>query len=188
MLIKRAVHFSVTCSHRLEVHCHSILMLLRRHDRIDKSILIVIRILLVACDPEKLTAELKHVVGIASLVIAICTLFIQNTVCAEMLIFTISACDIGMLINNHLPECLCIFQIVCLAIIYLIAVKSTEELRDGCICMLIIQYICLVSFYILEKINLIKLMCSFLDVLTIISIGILVQFVKNIIHSAILNA
>ena len=106
-----AVNLEVTGSHRLEIGRHTALGILRRENGIVVRSLIKVHILHIAGYLEELTAELEHIVGVAGLTVAVCTLLVEDIVHAEVFPLAVSACDIGMVCNDHIPECFGVMEI-----------------------------------------------------------------------------
>ena len=111
-ILRRPVHLIVSACHRLEIHRHTGLGILRREDRVDQRVFIILRILLIPGDHKELAGHLQHIESVTGLVIAVGTLGIQDIIFPEMLPLTVTAGCIGMMLRDQCPEFFRVFQIL----------------------------------------------------------------------------
>ncbi|MNV24102.1 hypothetical protein D3C71_1151500 [compost metagenome] len=65
MLERGTVYLEISCSHRLKIHGHPGIRMLRGQDGIDVGVLVEIGIFNVTRNLEQLAGQLQHVIGIA---------------------------------------------------------------------------------------------------------------------------
>ncbi len=134
-----AKYFLISSSHRLEIHAHTGFRILRRHDCIDQGVFIIIRVFFIAGNAVKISCEFKHIISVACLTVYRCSFSIENIICSKMFIFTVAACDVGMMCRYHIPEFLCVFQILALIFSkHQITFQCTDKFRDRCVCVTVI--------------------------------------------------
>ncbi len=189
----RAVDLEIACCHRLKICSHTCFGILRGEYRIVVRSLVEIHIFAVACYLVELAAELEHVIGITRLAVAVCTFGIEDIVHTEVFPLTVSACDICMVVDDHIPESLCVqeitrcidlFSVNGLSVENRIPLERAYELRDRGIGVLAVEDVCSSLEDCLVERCLVKIMRGY-------SVSVLarneIEIVHTVVHSAVLD-
>ena len=192
-VIRRGIHLEIAGRHRLEIGRHAALRILRGKNRVVICALIEIHVFAVAGDLKELAAEFQHIVGVAGLAVAVGALLIEDVILTEVLPFTVSAGDIGMVCRDHIPERFCIFQIARgvdlftvdgLSVEDDIAFECADKLRDRRICVFIGQHISAAFQNGFIQIGLIEIVrCDRVRILS----GDLIELIEAVVHAAVLD-
>ena len=192
-VIRGAVNLEVTGSHRLEVGRHTGFRILRGQDRVVIGLLIEVHIFLIAGALVELTAEFQHVIGVTGFAVAVGALLIEDIVHTEVFPLTVSACDIGMMRHDHIPESFRIFQMLGsvnslavdgFAVEHFIALEGTDEFRNCRICVSAVEDICAAAEHLLMKGVLIEIVTR--DRVIVVS-GDFVELIEAVIHAAVFD-
>ncbi|MNI43753.1 hypothetical protein D3C73_980940 [compost metagenome] len=131
MVKRRAVNLEIPRSHRLKIHRHACIRVLRGQDRINEGIFVEIHIFGLAGNLVQLAAQLQHIVGVTGLSGEIRAFRIQNIRVAEVLPLTVTAGHIAVMADDHIPELLHGLQIKAFTIPqHPVPVQRPEEFGD----------------------------------------------------------
>ena len=129
--VGRAKRLEVPGSHRLEIGRHSRVGVHRGQDLIDVDLLVEVRVLDVTGDLEQVMCELRHVVGIAGLVVDVVAVLIECPRGVKMLILAVSTGYVGMILQYDAKESAGRVEVRGLARPHgPIAIQGADELRD----------------------------------------------------------
>ena len=177
-------YLEISCLHRLEVGRHTRLRVLGTKNGIQICFLVKIHILMLAGNPVKAIRKLQHIVGIAGFTVTSGTIRPESTRLPEMFILTVTADNIGMLVNNRVKKG---FRSIQIKLFTLsddnIAVQCADKFRNHCVRMLAGKNILslhdiTVQVFFVEFFCRLEKLCKFC---------FFVEIIQTVIHTAVFD-